>query len=90
MIIELFSDEELSSVLGDPHEYQNIVYGGNGSEWCGLSSLSPLQFPESVNENEAHVGHMLPLLYEELERPDNSEEDDELQNDCNDIPFSMV
>jgi len=82
VIIELFSDEELTSVLGDPHEYENTVYGGTGFAWLEFSSLSPLIFPESVKENsKLSVGHVLPVSQEESKGP---------YNGLSDIHFSMV
>lgn len=69
--IELFSDEDLTSVLGFPHEYQNAVYGGTGFDWYELTALSPIQFPGSINENDAPAGHMLPVFHEESKLPDH-------------------
>eukprot|EP00977_Amphora_coffeiformis_P028448 scaffold35205_cov221-Amphora_coffeaeformis.AAC.2 len=88
VVIELFSDEELTSVLGDPHEYENMVYPGNGFEWLEISSLSPLTFPESINENEVLV--VLPLSQEETKDPYNDREEEEPRNSWDGMRFSIV
>lgn len=86
MIIELFSDEELSTVLGDPNEYQNGVYGGTGFDWFELSAVSPLQFPESLNENEVPLEGIIP----ESKRAQNGAKVEGHQGVWDDILFSMV